>query len=263
MLQAGAFVAAVGVCAFTAAGQGTLLVSHQQAQAEATYRIGSTTFGNSGSQTDNTGIDFNAIETQSFAFGGYSGRGYAQEAVMFNPSSPMIGNQFDTAVLEACTSAEIFTSNIGAHTTETAHGLAIGIIEFSVSEPMGWSWVGAWQGWTQSTPGFYAVGGELLLEDVNTSFAHVSQTRLSINGSAGWQETFAYGGVLNPGVYRLLWSHESLVMGGNTPFGFYPDGEGGAPLISCVNSTFHLFPIPAPGSMGLFAVAAAVLRRRR
>ena len=258
-------VSGVVCCCASALGQGTLTYSDQSATADAAYRIGANPpIGNSGVVQDFSGADFYGVEDRAFIGNGFDGRGYAEHGATFTASNPLIGGMFSSVVLDACTSAEVTQSNIGVHSSERAYGLADGIIEFSLSAPMFWSWAGGWQGNSFQTGAYNRVRGHMSLVDINVGTPYVSDTRTSLNGVGDWQQFFALGGLLGPGDYRLRWSHESIVTGGGTPFGSYPTALGGAPLVSCIDSTFSLMPVPEPTSALLLAGAAiAVLRRRR
>jgi len=244
-------------------GQGTLVLADHLAAAEAIYRVGGAVTGNAGQQTDNIGIDFTPIEDRSFSGAGFSGRGYSDLGVRYSPPSPHIGGQFFSAVLDACTSAQVFTSRIGPHTEEWAYAIASGHFEFTIDQAHFWSWAGGWQGESHSTGSFNRVNGELAFTDVVTGFSYVAQTRVSINASGDWVETFGFSGFIGAGHYSVRWLHESLVDGGATPFGFFPTAVGGAPLISCINSTFTLEPVPTPGTTGALGLGLAALSRRR
>ncbi len=257
-----AFTLGTGLACGLASAQGTLTLSDQSARADAYYVVGSSPVGNSGLTQDFSGADFYAIEDRSFFGGGFSGRGYAEHGATFTPTSPLIGGQFSSVILDACTSAEVFTSNVGPHKMERAYGLASGIIEFSITAPMNWTWIGAWQGQSFNTGSFDRVTGHISLVDMNLGTQHVNQTMVSLNGVGDWNAGFSLGGLLAPGQYQLTWSHESLVEGGLTPQGFFPTAKGGGPLISCVDSVFTLIPAPAPGALlGLAGLAFA--RRKR
>lgn len=254
---------AVGSVAPTAAAQGTLTFSHQRAEAGALYGIGPSYTGNTGITQSFAGMDFAAAQNRSFNGGGFRGKGFAHHGATFFPSNPGLGGQFSGAILDACTSAEIFTSNLSLHTLEESYGSAVGVIEFTLSAPMGWSWIGGWQGNTYNSGAYYEVSAVHELIDINTSFQHVNESRLSVNGTGNWLQNFTRGGVLNPGHYRLTWSHESYLAGGFTSLGYFPDSVGGAPLVSCINSRFDLFPIPTPGSISLLAASGILFMRRR
>ncbi len=249
--------------AFSASAQGVLTHSDQIAQADALYEVGTTTFGNSGITRDLTGVDFHAIQSRPYSAGGFTGKGYAEHGATFFPSSPGIGGPFLGAILDACTSAEITRSTIGPHTYEEAYGLASGVIEFDIFQPHFWSWAGGWQGASFNTGAFNRVDAEISFSDTNSGASYVHDYRASTNAVGDWVQNFAYGGLIGPGSYRVTWWHQSYCAGGNTPFGFYSTGIGGAPLISCINSTFQLTPVPAPGAASLLALTVLAVRRRR
>lgn len=255
----------LGICVATgmASGQVTLTRSDQQAQAHAYYSAGSSQFGNFGLSTSSNGADYVGRESRSFAKDGYSGKGFAVIAATFTAPSPMLGGAFSSVVLDACTSAECFASRIGPHSLENSYGLAYGTIEFDLSAPMIWSWAGGWQGYSHNTNAFHRVAGEMTLVDTVSGVSYVNEFRTSVNGVGDWLEYFSRGGVLGPGSYRLTWGHESYLGGGNTPFGFFPTSEGGAPLVSCIPSTFTLTSVPAPGMGAVFALAGVAALRRR
>ncbi|MCC6229437.1 MAG: hypothetical protein IT432_09440 [Phycisphaerales bacterium] len=243
--------------------QGVLTASDQIAQADALYTSGASTFGNSGLTRDQAGVDFHATQDRRHVAASFDGRGFAEHGATFLPSNPGINGPFLGAILDACTSAEITRSAIGPHSYEEAYGLASGLIEFTIDTPHNWSWVGGWQGASFSTGAYNLVDAELSFSDINTGTPYVYDYRASLNGVGDWVQNFAYGGVIGPGNYRITWWHESYCAGGNTPFGFFASGAGGAPLISCINSTFQIWPVPAPGTAALLATAALALCRRR
>jgi hypothetical protein len=261
-ITAAAASLAIGVAA-PALAQGVLTHSDQSARADVYFHDGSSQIGVFGLTPDFSGADFYAVEDRSFAAGGFSGRAYAEHGATFTPSSPLIGGSFTSVILDSCTSAEVFSSNIGPHVEEVAHGVALGIIEFTLAAPMNWTWAGGWQGYSFNTGSYNRVSGLMSLIDLNLGTQHVNQTQTSLNGAGDWNQTFFLGGTLGPGQYQLSWGHESLVTGGNTPFGFFPTAFGGAPLISCINSTFSL--VPAPSAVALLSLAglSAAHRRRR
>lgn len=258
----------LGAFLFTAnaRGQATLTLSDQRAQADARFQIGANpAVGNFGLTSSLTGADFYGIEDRSFTGSNFSGRGYAEHGATFTPSNPLLGGMFSSVVLDACTSAEVFNSNIGPHTSERAYGLGAGIIEFSLATTVQWSWIGGWQGNSFQTGSFHRVQAEMSLTDINVGTPYVNDSRVSLNGVGDWQQFFAHGGILGPGDYRLTWSHESMATGGSTPFGFFPTAQGGAPLVSCINSVFSVTPVPSPtsGSLAVALAALAASRRRR
>lgn len=252
--------ALLGMFACDSYGQGVLTGSDQTARAEAYYRTGTTFFGNYGLVNDLSGSDFWAVEDRLFGFNGFSGRGYAEHGATFTPSSPLIGGSFSSVVLDACTSAEIFSAAT-MNSEDRAYGLARGEIVFDVLTAQSWSWTGAWQGLTYDSGAFYRVSGEISLLNNSTGGYIVNETRSSLNGFGDWIEPIAFGGVLNPGTYTLTWSHESIVANGFTPWGFFGVTTGGAPLVSCVNSTFSL--VPAPGSMMVLGFGLVLTGARR
>lgn len=253
----------VGMATSAAHAQGTLTFSHQKAEAGALYQQGLSYFGNTGITQSFAGSDFVGIQSRSHAVPTFSGKGFSHHGATFLTPGSVVGAPFTGAVLDACTSAEIFNSSIGPHPYEEAYGMANGIIEFTLSAPMDWTWIGGWQGRSFNTGSYNEVLAVHELIDLGTGFNHVNQSRSSLNGSGDWVEFFSRGGRLGAGHYRLTWSHESYVLGGNTFAGFYPTGFGGAPLVSCINSTFQLYPIPAPGPLATLALGGLVAARRR
>ena len=247
-----------------AMAQGTLLVSDQRALADAYWRSGSTYNRNLGDTHDTTsGNNFYAVEDRTHAFGGFSGRGYAEHGATFFGANPGIGGQFNAVTMDACTSAEIWTPE-HFNSEDRAYGLARGEIVFSTSVPQIWSWIGAWQGSTYNSGAYYRVSGEISLVDLGTGLPIVFDTRNSINGVGDWADPINYGGILMPSTYRITWMHESVVANGATPWGSFGATTGGAPLVSCCNSTFSMSPIPAPGASILsIAAGTLVLARRR
>lgn len=252
-----------GVAPLHAHANGTLAYSHQKAEAGAVYDAGGSLIGNMGKVESYTGSDFVGVQNRSYSVPSYWGKGFAHHGAAFLTPGSVVGAPFSGAILDACTSAEIFHSSIGAHAYEAAYGMANGIIEFTLSKPMNWSWIGGWQGNTYSTGSYNEVLAVHELIDLGSGFGVVSQSRSSLNGSGDWVEYFSRGGTLAAGHYRLTWSHESYVMGGNTPFGFYATGLGGAPLVSCINSEFRIWDVPAPSSLALLGAAGCVAARRR
>lgn len=245
-----------------ACAQGTLTLSDQKAEAEALYVQGGQV-SNSGVSQDLLGGDFYAIEDRPLFGGGFDGRGYAEHGATFTPSSPLIGGAFTSLIMDACSSAEVFQSNIGPNSYEAAHGLASGVIEFTVGAPMNWTLVGLTQGTSFNTGSYNSVSGSVELFDITSSLSIFSQSDTSVNGVGDWVTPFATGGVLAPGSYRLSWHHESLVEGGQTSNGFFPTAFGGAPLVSCINSTFTLAPVPAPSGLTAIIGAGWIGARRR
>ena len=260
------FGLAVGAAASVAGAQATLTYSDQHCEAHSYFDPGSV--GNSGLSTNppGTGFDYAAVEDRPFTGGGFSGHGYADEAVTFTASNPGIGGQFTSALLEACTSAEVYTSFVqpgGTHTLEESYGLAMGEIHFNLSQPMIWSWNGVAQGTSYNTGSFHAVGAEFTLTDINLGTSYVNLLQTTINGVGNFFIPFSFGGVLPAGDYRLTWAHESICTGGNTAFGNYPTAAGGAPLVSCIPSTFTVTPLPAPGAVALLGLGGLAAARRR
>ncbi len=246
----------------SASAQGVLTASDQIAQADALYEIGSSAFGNSGLTRDLTGVDFHAIQDRRHVATSFDGRGFAEHGATFFPTSPGINGPFLGAVLDACTSAEITRSSIGAHSYEEAYGLASGLIEFTIDTPHLWSWAGAWQGNSFNTGAYNLVDAEISFSDTVSGTSYVYDYLASLNGVGDWSQNFAYGGVIGPGSYRITWWHQSYCAGGNTPFGYFATGHGGGPLISCVDSTFLLTPLPSPGPTSLLMLALPAARRR-
>lgn len=261
------FGVVIAVSASIASGQATLTFSDQRSEAN-THYVGPGTVGNFGLSTNplGTGLDFFAVEDRSYNVGGFSGRGFSKEAVTFNASNPGIGGSFMGATLEACTSAEIFSSRVppaGNHAREEAYGLASGLIEFTLAQPMGWTWNGVSQGMSFNTGSYHAVAAQFVLEEINLGTSYVNMLNITQNGVGDFFIPFAFGGVLPAGSYRLKWLHESIVTGGNTAFGNYGTAVGGAPLVSCIPSVFTLY-IPTPGTAALLGLGGlmAVQRRR-
>lgn len=266
MRIATSFLACVGV-AGAALAQGTLTWSNNVAEAGARYREVGPYVENWGSVPDfSPGTDYVGVEDRTLATDGFHGRGFAHLGATYFPSSPGLGGPFSGAILDACTSAEVFQSDIGGgppqHSFEVAWGWANGHIEFSISQPMNWSWIGGWQGNTYNTGSYNEVSALHELININTGFNYVNVSRSSVNGVGDWVEYFSRGGVIPAGDYRLTWSHESLVAGGNTVFGWYPTALGGAPLVSCINSEFRIW-VPAPGSVALLGMGGLLASRRR
>lgn len=247
-----------------AMAQGTLLVSDQRALADAYWRSGSTYNRNRGDTHDTTsGNNFYAVEDRSHWFGGFSGRGYAEHGATFFGANPGIGGQFNAVTMDACTSAEIWTPE-HFNSEDRAYGLARGEIEFSTSVPQIWSWIGAWQGSTYNSGAYYRVSGEISLVDVsNPSLPIVYERRDSVDGLGNWAEPINFSGRINPGTYRIVWMHESVVANGATPWGSFGATTGGAPLVSCCNSTFSMTPVPAPATSALCMAAGAMIFARR
>lgn len=244
--------------------QGTLTGSYQVSQANAHYVLpNSATPGNFGqtSTPPNTGSDFTAAENRQYTNNGFAGRGFAVVAATFNPSSPGLGGPFMGATLDACTSAEVFASQIGPHSREESYGRAYGSIDFNLSQTMSWTWNGVSQGTSYGTGSYHAVTAAFSLTDINTGFSYVNMSDTTINGVGDFFIPFALGGILPPGDYRLTWLHESICTGGNTPFGFYPTAFGGAPLVSCIPSTFSL--VPTPGTASVLGLAGLFGTKRR
>ncbi len=265
-----AFVLTVGLAASMAHAQGTLTGSNNQTEAGARYRAGGPYVENVGLTPDHfPGTDYVGIEDRFMSNDGFAGKGYAYLGATYLPSSPGLGGPFGGAILDACTSAEVFASDIGSppgqHDFEVAWGRANGVIEFSLTTSMNWTWIGGWQGNTYNTGSVHEVSAvhELIYLGGGGGgpFHIVNETRVSNNGIGDWVEFFSRGGTLGPGNYRLTWSHESYAAGGNTFWGYYPTALGGAPLVSCINSTFRL--VPAPGSLALLGVGGLMAARRR
>ncbi|MBX3315323.1 MAG: PEP-CTERM sorting domain-containing protein [Phycisphaeraceae bacterium] len=246
-----------------ALASGTLVFSDQKAEAGVRHQLGPSLVGNAGLTQSFAGTDFVATQNRVYNASVFSGRGYAHHGATFLTPGSVIGAPFSGAILDACTSAEIYTSGIGPYVYEEAYGMANGVIEFTLSAPMNWSWIGGWQGNTHNTGSYNEVLAVHELIEVGSGFNHVNQTRSSVNGAGNWVEFFSRGGSLGPGTYRLTWSHESYVLGGHTPYGFFPTGYGGAPLVSCINSEFRIWNIPAPGSLALLGMGGLFATRRR
>ena len=247
-----------------AMAHGTLLVSDQRALADAYWRSGSTYNRNRGDTHDTTsGNNFYAVEDRSHWFGGFSGRGYAEHGATFFGANPGIGGQFNAVTMDACTAAELWTAD-ASNSEDRAYGLARGEIVFSIGVAHNWSWIGAWQGQTHNSGAYYRVSAEISLVDVGTGLPVVFDTRQSLNGSGNWADPINYSGLINAGTYRITWMHESIVANGATPWGFFGVTTGGAPLVSCCNSTFSMTPVPAPATSVLcMAAGTLVLTRRR
>ncbi len=244
--------------------QGTLTGSYQVAAAQAYYELpGGSTFGNVG-QTNTlpgTGNDFTASQNRLYSNNGFSGRGFAVVAATFNPSSPGLGGSFMGARLDACTSAEVFTSAIGPHSLEESYGGAYGEITFNLAQATSWTWIGVSQGTSYGTGSYHAVTAEFTLTDINSGLSYVNMSDTTINGVGNFFIPFSLGGVLPPGDYRLTWLHESVCTGGNTQYGFYPTAFGGAPLVSCIPSEFTL--TPTPNTAVVLGLGGLIVTRRR
>lgn len=247
-----------GVC-----GQGRLLVSDQLAQAEAYARTGAAQFGAFDTINGLDGRNFMETTDQVAFVGNFSGRGYARHGATFSPADPLIGGFFDSVVLDACTSAEIWSAETN-NSEDRAYGLARGIIEFELTDLHFWDWTGGWQGGSVVGGGAYhQVTGHMSLTDLGSGATIVWEDRQSINGSGDWFELFSLNGMLGAGTYRLEWSHESVAANGVTPWGFYGVTTGGAPLTSCINSTFSVRRVPGPGALAVLGVGLLGVRRRR
>jgi hypothetical protein len=233
--------------AFSASAQGVLTYSDQLAQADALYEVGTTTFGNSGITRDLTGVDFHAIESRPYSAGGFTGKGYAEHGATFFPSNPGINGPFFGAILDACTSAEITRSTIGPHSYEEAYGLASGVIEFDIFQPHFWSWAGGWQGASFNTGAYNLVNAEISFSDTNSGASYVYDYRASTNAIGDWVQNFALWRsdrpwklphhLVAPVLLRRRQHAVRLLLHGR---------RRGAPLISCINSTFQITPVPAP-----------------
>lgn len=257
------FAIVLGAASLAASGQGTLTFSDQLARAEAYARTGTTLTGNFGQTQDFSGANFWGVEDRAAFVGNFSGRGYAELGATFSPANPMINGVFSSVVLDACTSAEIWTAE-SLTSEDRAYGLSRGVIEFDVLVAQNWNWIGAWQGSTYDSGAYYRVAGEISLVDSVSGAPIVLETRTSLNGIGDWFEPINLSGVLNPGSYALTWSHESVVANGWTPWGFFGIAIGGGPLLSCVNSTFSMAPVPTPGTVVLLGIGGlGAMRRRR
>jgi len=258
--------ASIGFAASLANAQGTLTQVDLRAQAEASYFQGGPPVGNFGLSPSTSGMDFVGVENRAFSGGGFAGSGYAHFSAAFTPTSPLIGGNFSRVVLDTCSSAEITASRVpptGPHTSESAYGLARGVIDFSLSTTVDWTWIGGWHGKSYNTGAFNRVVGEMMLIDLNSPTQYVNITNSSLNGVGDWSNTFSLSGRLGPGDYRLVWSHESLVTGGNTPFGPWTTARGGSPLVICTNSTFEMVEVPSPSALVAMGLAGMVRGRRR
>jgi hypothetical protein len=247
----------------TAHAQGTVIASDQRALADAYWRSGTTFNRNMGDSHDTTsGNNFSAIEDRDHSFDGFSGRGYAQHGATFFAANPGIGGQFNALTMDACTSAEIYTADT-SNSEDRAYGLARGEVMFSIDVAHDWDWIGAWQGATYDSGAYYRVVGEISLVNVNTGIPIVMDTRTSLNGAGDWADPISLAGQIDAGTYRITWMHESVVANGFTPWGFFGATIGGAPLISCVNSTFTMTPVPGPSTLSIACGALLVVSRRR
>lgn len=258
------FAAAVlGSAAFAASGSGYVSYSHQRDRAESYWRQGTTFNGNFADVNDYSGNDFWHVEDRIHAFGGYSGRGFAKEGATFTPSNPGIGGAFDSLLMEACTSAEIWTA-ASNNSEDRAYGLARGEVEFNLLTPHDWTWTGFWQGTTYNSGAYYRVSGEISLIDLVSGTPIVLENRSSLNGVGDWADPINFFGTIGPGSYRITWMHESICANGATPWGFFGVTTGGAPLVSCYPSLFTLREVPAPATvpLALTAMLAACRRRR-
>lgn len=256
-------IVGAGLVTGSACAAGTLLGSDQRALADAYWRSGSTFNRNLGDSHDTTsGNNFYAVEDRSHSFGGFSGRGYAEHGATFVAPNPGIGGLFDAVTMDACTSAEIWTAD-PSNSEDRAYGLARGEVTFSIGVAHSWTWIGAWQGFTYDSGAYYRVSGEISLVDLGTGLPVVFDTRQSLNGTGDWADPINLAGVINAGTYRITWMHESIVANGSTPWGFFGVSIGGAPLVSCVNSTFSMVPVPAPATLPVVCGALLVAYRRR
>jgi hypothetical protein len=257
---------AVTAAASIACAQGTLTSSFQQAQASAQY-IAGIAHGNFANTITppGWGSDFTATENRPYNSNGFSGRGYADVGAAFTPANPGLGGSFSALQMDACSSAEVFQSTIGPHSLEESHGRAYGEVHFSISQAMNWTWIGVSQGTSYNTGAYHAVTAAFTLTDTNnTNLSYVNILDTTVNGGSNFFNPFSLGGVLPAGDYSITWRHESICTGGNTAFGFYSTAAGGAPLVSCIPSTFTLSPVPAPGAAGLIGLSVlTTLRRRR
>ena len=259
-------VAANVFAAGSAFGQGFVVLSGSVDSAGSMFRRPTVPVGNSGTLTETMGNDFMYHEVRPFQSGGFSGLGVAHLGATFTPAGPFgIGREFSGVELSACTSAEIFGSNVapsGPNRSEEAYGRAMGMFQFSVAGPTPWAWSGVAQGNTFNTGAYHSVTASFGLRDVNTLASYVNLTGTSTNGVGDFFVPFSFGGVLPAGTYEITWSHQSIQTGGITAFGNFPTSAGGAPLVSCIPSVFSL--VPSPGSLGLLGVASVlgVWRRR-
>jgi hypothetical protein len=254
-----------GLAGSFASAQGTLTQVNLRAEANAHYVQGGPV-GNFGVTPSFSGTDFVGVESRAFGGGGFAGKGFAHFAATFTPSSPMINGNFSRVVLDACSSAEVTASRVppaGPHTSETAYGLARGVIDFSLSKTVDWTWIGGWHGKSYNTGAFNRVVGEMMLIDLNSPTQYVNITNISLNGAGDWSNTFSLSGRLGPGHYQLVWSHESLVTGGGTPFGPWATAKGGSPLVICTNSTFEMVEVPAPSGAAVLGLWGLSCTRRR
>lgn len=248
--------------------QGTVTFSNSVDSASVVRRIGSSTAGPTGTSIESLGNDFSFVQDRQIPTGAFTGRGFAELGATFTPSFPSgLGRVFSSVQLEACTSAEIFSSAVapllGTNVFETARGSARGLFQFSISSPMAWTWNGVSQGNTFNTGAYHSVTAAFGLRDIGSSFQPVNMSNTSINGVGDFFVPFSLGGVLPVGTYEITWSHESIVTGGVTSFGTFGTAQGGAPLVSCIPSVFALGPIPTPSAAALLAVGGLMAARRR
>lgn len=256
----------VALVATSAFAQGTVTFSNSRDLASVVRRSGSITSGPTGLSTEMSGNDFSFVQDRQIPTGAFRGRGYAELGATFTPSSPFgIPRDFSSVQLEACTSAEIFASNVGVspgtNVFEEARGSARGLFHFSISSPMAWTWNGVAQGNTFNTNSYHSVTAAFGLREVTTLTPYVSLSSTSTNGVGDFFIPFSFGGTLPAGTYEITWSHESIVTGGVTSFGTFPTAFGGAPLVSCIPSVFTLVPTPSSGA--LLAVGGLVAMRGR
>ncbi len=246
--------------------QGTVTFSNSVDNASMVVRSGSITSGPTGTITESLGNDFSFVQDRQIVTGPTRGKGYAELGATFTPSGPLgLGRVFSSVQLEACTSAEIFSSavapSLGTNVFEAARGSARGLFRFSISSPMAWTWNGVAQGNTFNTGSYHSVTAAFGLRDVFAPISYVNMSNTSTNGVGDFFIPFSLGGVLPAGTYEITWSHESIVTGGVTSFGTFGTAQGGAPLVSCIPSVFSL--VPAPSTAMLLGLGGLIAARRR
>lgn len=239
--------------ASAAMAQGVLIASPQTIESNAGY---SGFFGvnqDYRQASDLSGLDV-FMQQQSYKnAAGFEGIGYADRGATFAPANPGIGGSFFSAVLDGCVSGSIRQTN-PLNISETGWGWSYGSIDFTVATPQSWSWIGSMQGQSDPAAAYSYVEQEMFLQDLSGGGFMVYDFQSSTNGSSNWFYPFSYGGVLNPGTYRVSWEVLAEVWG--------PGGPDNGLCLACHNSTFSM--IPAPGATALFVVAGfAAFRRRR
>lgn len=251
-------IAACAAClapALSCAAQATLDSDFLRAYQRVEYTVGPSTHAIGGPVVFDDCLDRTWLSSGGMTEDGFQAGMAAYFNVAFSPSDPGPGGAFSGFDLSMGSYNSILEAN-PLHDNENAAARSSVEFDFSVGEPMLWSFLGALSGsavhqGTRNCRAWF----DLELTDT-LSGAMIAERHLVAKADGSFAENLDLSGALEPGAYLLSISAGSLV---NNQF---QSGTGTA-RVDFAAASFALTPIPAPAAAVPLASLLALRRRPR